>query len=392
MIKKVLLTLGLGAVGLSAIAQNKFVFTDMNIIPHTPICDQGQSGTCWCFSTMSFLESEMMKNGMENPPNLSEMFVVRHNYMDRAKKYVMLQKNLNFSQGSYFLDNLKVMRDYGLVPEGAFPNLKDSEFQIDHSLLERELKAIVDEVADEGNEFVDSSWVQRFDEAESKYLNEYPAEFEYDGKTYTPKTFASDYCKLNYSDYIQVTSFSHHDFYKYIVLELPDNWRWSLFLNVKVDDLTTIIDNSLQQGHTVLWAADVSEPGFDTRRGYAVLPGIYAKDQALVDSFKVMTPEQQAKVAVRLMSPGIEVYVTQESRQADFLNRKTTDDHGMQIIGTAEDQFGNKYYKVKNSWGKYGNYDGYLYVSQSYVKAKTTGLMVNKCACKEFIKKAEIEW
>ena len=190
------------------------------------------------------------------------------------------------------------------------------------------------------------------------------------------------------------TSFSHHDFYKYIALELPDNWRWGLFLNVKIDDLITVIDNSLASGHTVLWASDVSEEGFDYRRGYALLPGISTDNltKKQIEDFQKLPPEKQLSKAKRLTHPGLEISVTQESRQKDFENRNTTDDHGMQIIGTATDNDGNKYYKVKNSWGKTNNYDGYFYVSQNFVKAKTTGLLVHKDACRDFLKNAVPEF
>jgi bleomycin hydrolase len=392
--KRIFLSFLAGVSFLTLSAQNKFVFKDKISLECPEVQDQEYSGTCWCFSSMSFLESEMIKNGIKNPPNLSEMFVVRYNYLDRAKRYVMLHGNMTFSQGSYFLDNLQVMRDYGLMPESAYPNLKADETVIDHSLLESELKQFADSVAAESNEVINPDWVSAYNSLLDKHFNPLPETFEYEGKTYTPKTFATEFCKLRYDDYIQVTSFSHHGYYKFFPLELPDNWRWSMFLNVKTDDLITIIDNSLSGGHTVVWASDVSEDGFDYRRGYALLPGVYTEKMTKkeIEDFKKLPVEEQAAKSERLTRPGLEISVTEESRQKDFINRKTTDDHGMQIVGTAVDQKGNKFYKVKNSWGKTGSYDGYFYVSENFVKAKTTGLLVCKESCREFLKKAETEF
>ena len=394
MTKNLLLTICFSAITAFGYSQNKFVFTDTQRIPCPPVSDQQNSGTCWCFSTLSFMESEMIKNGMANPPNLSEMFIVRNNYYDRAKKYIMLHGFLNFSQGSYFIDNFAVMKNYGLMPEEAFPNLKDNQYKISHTQLEKELKNFVDSVGKDNANYVNPNWDSCFNALLDKHFYQIPEDFEYNGQRYTPKSFAEQYCKLNYNDYIQVTSFSHHDFYKLINLELPDNWRNSLFLNVPIDEMITIIDNSLATGHTVLWAADISENGFDTRRGYALLPGIKKDnlDKKAIEAYQALSPEEQEKISTRLTCPGIEMNVTQESRQADFLSRKTTDDHGMQIIGTATDQNNNKYYIVKNSWGTYNNYDGYIYVSVNYVKAKTTGLLVNKIACKDQLKKSEVEF
>lgn len=392
--KKIISTLLLSSCLITSYAQNKFIFTDKNVLECPNVQDQGYSGTCWCFSSMSFIESEMIKNGVKNPPNLSEMFVVRYNYLDRAKKYVMLHGNMTFSEGSYFLDNFAIMKNYGLMPEENYPNTKSGASNIDHSDLEKKLKNYIDSIASPDREFVSQNWINEYNSFLDDFFDTIPQTFEYQGKTYTPKSFAEDYCQLKYDDYIQVTSFSHHDFYKYIALELPDNWRWSLFLNVKVDDLITIIDNSLELGHTVLWASDISENGFDYRRGYALLPGIETDKMTKkqIEDFQALPVEKQAEKAKRLTKPGLEIGVTQQSRQIDFENRNTTDDHGMQIIGTATDQNGNKYYKVKNSWGKTNNFDGFFYVSVNFVKAKTTGLMVHKDSCRDFLKKAETEF
>ncbi len=392
--KKISLTLVVSFLFTTLYAQSKFIFTNKTNLECLPVQDQGNSGTCWCFSSTSFFESEMIKNGIKTPPNLSEMFIVRYNYLDRAIKYVMLQKNMTFSQGSYFWDNFSIMKNYGLMPEEAYPNTLNEETLINHSDLETELKNFADSVANENNKELNPKWIDDYNLLLDKYFGVVPDTFEYKGKNYTPLKFANEVCKLKYEDYIQITSFSHHDFYKFFALEIPDNWRWSLFLNVKIDDLTDIIDNSLALGHTVLWASDVSEDGIDFRRGYALLPGIYleGKTPTDIDKFKKLPIKEQLKQSERLMRPGLEINVSQQSRQEDFNCRKTTDDHGMQIVGTATDQKGNKFYKVKNSWGEIGNYKGYFYVSEKFVKAKTTGILVHKDCCKEFLKKAETEF
>lgn len=374
-------SVGLSLLAAGASAQHKpgFEFSDVVRLRCADVQNQGQSGTCWCFSTMSFLESEMIANGVETPPNLSEMFAVRNNYIDRAVKYVMLAGNMTFAEGSYFWDVIAVSKRDGLVPESAMPNYKAGERQINHSRLVEATRRFADSVARISNMAINPGWVGDYTRLLDSYLPDVPSQFDYQGNTYTPKSFADSVCRLDFDDYVQITSFSHHEFNKYCMLEIPDNWRWSRFLNVPVEDLTAIIDTALQMGRTVLWAADVSESGFDAFRGYATLPGVVPTTQKAKDDFLALSYDMQVRKAHSLFRPGVELPVTQETRQIDFLNKKTTDDHGMHIIGSAVDQDGNGYYIVKNSWGRTGKYDGYFYVSKAYVRAKTTGLMVNKC-------------
>ena len=384
-------SLSMLSMGQSTATQDRFKFVDSIRLACPAVQDQQMSGTCWCFSTMSFIESEMMANGNPNPPNLSEMFVVRQNYIDRAKKLVMLHGKMNFGQGSYFHDNMTIIRKHGIVPEDAYPNTLESG--INHYPLEKKLTRFADSVANDNAKKIDPAWVDGYTKILDEYLGKTPETFEYKGKTYTPQSFAKEVVGLNLDDYIQVTSFSHHEFGKYCILELPDNWRAGRFLNVKIDDMIAIIDSSLAKGHTVLWASDVSEKGCNINAGYAILPGINPAGMKTADiqNFQKLTPEKQTLRARTLTSPGIEMNVTQESRQIDFLNRNTTDDHGMQIIGIAHDALKNKYYIVKNSWGETNKYKGYFYASVNYVKAKTTGLLVHKSACGKLLDNATWE-
>ncbi len=409
--KKTLLVWALASVAFTASAQ--FQFTDDIRLACPKVSDQQYSGTCWCFSSMSFIESEMMFFGNANPPNLSEMFVVRQNYIDRTQKYVMLHGKMNYGQGSYFLDNFIVAKEHGLVPESAMPNIKSTDYRINHSKLENWATEFADSVADDSRKKINPKWSNDFEKKLNAYFAPVPQEFEYQGRKYTPRTFADEVVKLPFNDYVQVTSFSHHPFYQDFILEIPDNWRWESFLNVRIDELTAVIDSALAKGHTVLWASDVSETGFNMSDGYAILPGmpypddprknpnikksdlkaaiaVYNKRMAELEDFRKMDLASQLKRARDLNCPGVEISIDQDRRQLDFLNRNTTDDHGMHLIGSAHDQYGNKFYIVKNSWGNVGPYNGYLYASEAFVKAKTTGILVHKSAV-EHIRKTSAE-
>lgn len=355
-----------------------FKFTDVKVIKTTPVKDQNKSGTCWCFSSLSFFEDELLrKTGKEY--DLSEMFVVNHCYSDKADKYVRTDGKVNFAQGGSGFDVPYVWERYGIVPEGAYPGLNYGEEGHSHyelaDVLESYVKAVV-----RNSSRMTTAWKRGFDGVLNAYFGELPTTFTYEGKTYTPRTFAQS-LPIDMNDYVALTSFTHHPFYKPFGLELADNWLWKEYYNVPMEEMKEAVDNALEKGYSVVWAADVSEGGFKWRNGYAVLPK--AKDKKdMTDSelarWVQLSDKDRDNEKFEIKGPVEEETVTQESRQEGFDRKKTTDDHGMVIVGKAVDQKGNKYYKVKNSWNTNQLYNGYFYVSEPYFLAKTIDIYLNK--------------
>ncbi len=358
-------------------------------IPHTAVKNQSQTGTCWSFAGMSFFESEMLRLGKPEV-DLSEMFEVNHCYRDKAEKYVRMQGKINFGPGGELYDDLYIAENYGLVPESAYHGIKYNEEKHNHGEMDEVLLKMVEAVVAEKNKKVSTVWNSAVNKTIDSYLGELPEKFEYQGKTYTPKTFASDYCGINTSDYVQITSFTHHPYYQTFGLEVSDNWLWSQFYNVPLDELQEIVDYSLTNGFSVLWAADVSDKGFaTTQKGIAVVPDKTLKNMAGSELAKWDSLSEKDKEAsyYKFDKPSGERKITQEIRQAAFDNLETTDDHAMHLIGLARDQNGTLYYKVKNSWGSYNQLKGYFYASQPYLRYKTTAILVNKASIPETIRK-----
>ncbi len=361
-------------------AKEGYVFEDEILLPVTSVKDQYRSGTCWSFSGLSFLESEMLRLGKPNV-DLSEMFVVWHTYSEKAKKHVRVHGNLNFSAGGAFHDVTNMIREFGIVPESVYTGLEYGEEKHVHGEMDQLLKQSVDAIVENKNRKLSTAWHHSIEETLNSYLGELPQTFEYEGKQYTPQSFATDYVGLDMDDYVEISSYTHHPFYSKFILEVPDNWSWDQVYNVPLDDMSAIIDYSLKNGFTVAWAADVSEKGFATsNKGVAVLPVAPSEDMddAEIARWESLPEREKEKELYQLNSPVPELNVTQEMRQTAFDNYQTTDDHGMHIIGTATDQEGDVFYKVKNSWGNYNKYDGYFYVSKPYVKYKTMCIMVHK--------------
>lgn len=345
--------------------------------PITSVKNQASSGTCWCFSGISFIESEIIRaTGKEC--DLSEMFVVSNAYYDKAVKYIRLHGNLNFSPGSSFSDVLAVLDTYGIVPDTIMPGLNYGTPQHVHFEMDEVLKAIVTALIKNPNQRLTKSWKQGFKSMVAAYLGEIPESFSMDGQKYTPKSYMES-LGINIGDYIDISSWTHHPFYETMTIEVPDNWRAQTAWNVPLDDLIAIIDNALENGYTVAWASDVSEDGF-TATGVGVVPDIEKINVGSDQARWIGNGNSSREVPIFAQTPCPEIVVTQEMRQEAFDDYSTTDDHGMHIYGLAKDQNGTEYYMVKNSWGKVGPYDGIWYVSKEFVRYKTTDIVVNKHA------------
>lgn len=355
-----------------------FKFTDVKVNKTTPVKNQNKSGTCWSFSGVGFLEDELLrKTGKEY--DLSEMWVVRHCYTDKADKYVRMDGKINFSQGGSSFDVPYVWERYGIVPEEAYRGLNYGEEKHDHGELESVLSGMVNAVNNKRGK-KSTAWKGAMEGALDSYFGPKPETFEYEGKTYTPQSFAKS-LGLDMNDYVGITSYTHHPFYTQFPIEVADNWLWAKSYNVPMEELKAIVDNALDKGYSLNWAADVSEPGFKWKEGFAVIPK-KKTDKDLTGTelsrWVKLSKKEQDEENNKIIGPREEIVVTQEMRQEMFDNHETTDDHGMVIMGTAVDQNGTRYYKVKNSWDTDHVYGGFFYVSEPYFLAKTIGVLVNR--------------
>ena len=360
--------------------KNKPVFTTIMELPITSIKDQNRSGTCWDYSALSFFESELLRTNKKGY-DLSEVFVANKNYMDRAILKVRMHGDAQFAQGGSAYDVLYVLKNYGICPEEAMtkPGAMVGDTLNNFNEFFHVMTPYVNAVSSSKEKKLTPAWKAGLQGILDAYLGKTPESFTYEGKTYTPQTFAKS-LGLNWDDYYNFTSYTHHPFYTEFPLEIQDNWRQALSWNVPMDELAAIIDNALEKGYTVLWGGDVSDEGF-TRDGLAMLVDI-EKVQSLEGSdmakwLKLSSDEKKKK----LQKLGVnvpELTPSQEKRQEEYDNWQLTDDHGMHIYGKATDQNGRQYYKVKNSWGKHGDYDGIWYMSKNFIIAKAMDIMVNK--------------
>ena len=377
----------------SPVKPTDYQFTTVKEIPITSMKNQANSGTCWCFSALSFLESEVIKAKnlkQDAYPDFSEMFVVYHSYHDRAVKYVRLNGHLNMAAGSGFGDVLEVIRDYGLVPQSAYSGMNYGYDLPVQGEMDAVLKGYVQAVIKNPNKKLTPVWSKGFDGILNAYLGEIPETFTENGTTYTPESYR-DAMGINPDDYVNISSYTHHPFYAPFVIEVEDNWRWGLCYNLPLDEFMAVIDNAVENGYTVLWGGDVSEPGF-TRDGLAVLLDTEAKATTGSDQERWVGKADEKATAAPQSGLRKELEVTQEIRQQMFDEKTSTDDHGMHLYGTAKDQNGAKYYLIKNSWGVTGAYDGMWYMSENFVKAKTLNFVVNKKALpKDIAKKLGIK-
>lgn len=358
-----------------------FKFTDVKIVKTTSVKDQNKSGTCWCFAGTSHFEDEIIKASGDSL-DLSEMFTVRYCYLEKAIRYVRMYGSTAFSPGGSILDVPYVWEKYGAIPEEVYNGLGYGEEKHNHGELHAVLSAYMRSVEANPNKKLTTAWKKGLEGILDAYFGEIPETFTYKGKTYTPKSYAKS-LGLVADNYVAVSSFTHHPYFKPFVLEVADNWLWGQYQNVPMEELKAIVDNAIENGYSVVWAADVSEGGFKWKNGLAVLPK--GKDQGDMNATELarwvkLSDKERQDAKYKIDGPVEEVEVTQELRQEMFDRLETTDDHGMVIVGTAVDQEGNKYYKVKNSWDTNQIYDGYFYVSEPYFLAKTLSVLVNKNA------------
>ncbi len=357
-----------------------YVFTPVKELKITPVKNQNRTGTCWCFSTLGFIESELIRMG-KGEHDLSEMFIVNHTYRDKAEKYVRMHGSLEFSEGGAFDDVIYAIKHYGLVPESVMPGLSYGEDSHVHGEMEAAMRGYVDGIIKNRNSKLSTAWQKGFDGIADAYLGDLPEKFTYQGKEYTPMSFVKE-LGLNADDYISLTSYSHHPYYAAFPLEIPDNWRWSSSYNLPIDEFIQVFDNAINTGYTIAWASDVSEMGF-TRNGIGVVPDVKAIESSGSDQDRwvgLSASERNAELRKLAEKPCQELAITPEMRQAAYDNYQTTDDHGMQIYGIAKDQTGKKFYMVKNSWGTDSKYKGSWYVSEAFVRYKTMDIVVHKNA------------
>ncbi len=337
----------------SVLAQDENNCTIEIELKHTPVINQGSTGTCWSFATTSFLESEIMRKGYPET-DLSEMFFVYYAYRDKAEEYLFYHGNNNFSQGGQAHDVLNVLQGKGLVTNEAYPG-KQEKGRFNHHELQNELNKEITALNKKEKSF-ESSDAKSFNSALNKYIGKVPHKIELNEKKFTPAGLLNNF-EIDPEDYVEITSYSHHPFYRQFVLEIPDNWAHGLYYNLPIGELVQVMYFALENGYTVCWDGDTSEKGFNNRKGIAELP----------DKLKGK--------------------VDQKMRQETFLDRSTTDDHLMHIIGLSKNGEGESCFYTKNSWGADSNsMGGYLNMTEDYVRLKTIAIMVHKDAIPAAIK------
>ncbi len=377
----------------AAVAQSNdsLVFTTVIENPVTSIKNQNNSGTCWAYSSYAFLESEILKKHPEMTDiDLCESFLVSKTYVDRADRAIRTHGDASFSQGGSFYDAIFGMERYGLMPEGTMPYPKtlygDSLFNF--TSFFPPMEAYVGAIAKSSAKKINPIWRKDVQGMVDNYFGQAPAEFEYKGKKYTPQSFV-EYLGLNPSDYVSLTSYTHHPFYTSFVLEIQDNWRWASSYNLPLNEFMEVMEQAVRNGWTFAWGADVSEDGFSRRTGknrcVASVPA--TKKTAGVGSDQSRWTGEKAGAKIAEADNAGELEITQDMRQLGYDNWETTDDHGMQIYGIAKDQNGKEYFMMKNSWGDYGPYKGFWYVTKPYVAYKTMNIVINKNAIPKNIRK-----
>lgn len=356
-----------------------FKFTDTKVVKCTPIKDQYETGTCWCFSVVAFMENEILRTSGKEV-DLSEMYVVRSLYPEKAQKFMRMEGEMRFNQGGGVLDVVYAWDKYGMVPEDVYNGLNYGEAKHDHQELIAGMKGFMKGIVAKPGKRYSTAWLRGLNGILDAYLGKAPEKFVVDGVEYTPKTYAASF-GLNMSDYQAFSSYTHHPFYEEFIIEIPDNWLWAKMKNVPLDEMEQIVDNAISNGYSVAWSADMSEKSWQWDNGYAIMPKLKSEadmSKKELDRWKKLPNKDREKELYEFNGPQPEIEVTQEVRQQMFDSFETVDDHLMVIVGLAKDQKGNKFYKVKNSWDTNHIYDGYIYVSSAYFRAKTIDIMVHK--------------
>ncbi|MBQ7856387.1 MAG: aminopeptidase [Alistipes sp.] len=391
--KRFIVTLMLAATLSTAVAQEQtkpegYKFTDGTLVKSNSVKNQFRSGTCWCYSALSFIEEEIMRAGGESL-DLSEMWIVRNIYFEKAVKYVRLHGALNFAVGGAAHDVIEGIKRYGIVPEEVYRGLNYGTELPHFNEVDAVLKAYVDAIIKAPNKKLTTAWQAGLNGILDAYFGKMPETFTYNGKEYTPHSFAAS-LPVDMNNYVSVSSYTHHPFYEQFVIEVPDNWMWGTVYNLPMEEMMGVLDNALKGGYSVMWAADVSEKGFNRTKAIGVIPEDNIDNMSGTDAERwgSMTEKERQEALYSFDKPGREKKITQQMRQEAFDNYETTDDHGMVIHGTATDQCGNLYYKVKNSWGVRPPYEGYYYFSRPFVEYKTMSFMVNKNAIPKGTRKA----
>ena len=361
-------------------------FTVIKQNPITSVKDQHRSGTCWAYSSLGFLEAELLRMG-KGEHDLCESFLVYNTYMDRADKAIRTHGDASFSQGGSFYDAIYCLKHYGIVPQDAmpFPGSLYGDSLFNFNQLDAVASAYVSAIAKGNLKKISPTWKSDLSNIYKNYFGELPKTVVAGGKTYTPQQYATDYLGLNPDDYVSLTSYTHHPFYTKFILEIQDNWRWAESYNLPLDEFMEVCDAAVRNGYTFAWGADVSESYF-SRDGVARVPATL-KDNDITGSDAARWTGSNAQNGAAIKTSNDEKTITQELRQLGYDNWETTDDHGMVIYGLAKNKKGDEYFMVKNSWGDYGKYHGMFYASKAYVAYKTMNILIHKSAIPAHIAK-----
>lgn len=372
--------------------QEGFQFTTIDSVGITSVKNQNRSGTCWAFSAIGFLESEVMRMQKGKQVDMAEMFVVSKTMLDRAEYVIRMYGDVAFAPGGSAYDVIYCLKNYGMVPQSVMPGIQYGASEADtlpvHNELDAVAKGYITALTHNTKiKVLTPVWKQGLQAVYDTYLGACPEKFTYEGKEYTPQSWAQS-LGLNADDYVSITSYTHHPFYTRFALEVPDNWRMDQMYNVPMDEMMRIIDNAIANGYTLAWGADVSELTF-SRKGVGVMPDVdKGADLTGSDMAKWLGMKDDKKKEELTKGPLPEMEITQEMRQKAFDSWETTDDHGMQIFGTAKDQNGKRYYMIKNSWGTAkSDYKGIWYISEAFMKYKTNDVLVHKNAIPKDIRK-----